>query len=235
MTTTNIGQYYNQARIWSDAKLDRHLLARSTGDDTALVQALTLAKISRIINSKNTKRIHNVLEDPEELLKYLAQESLRCSKSEKETVVEILFSLAERYLEECDYVELKPLQAVLRTAAKIGITMDSCSLNQVSTIRTLERITNTALTWRDVTAFAAGDDLILGVHFEFGQKISCKIRCKIMSGYAVLLYGNENFAGILVTKEKFEPGTMLDAYFVRTEKNRAMLTLTPPTSQDLFI
>jgi hypothetical protein len=194
------------------------------------VQALTLAKISRIISSKNEKPIQNVLEDPEALLSFLVQESTRCSNFDKETVVQILFSIADRYLEESDYVEKKPIQAILRAGARISQTFADSNLSRIKTVHALEGITKTKLTWLDVSAFAAGDSLIPGVHFTIGQKISCKVRCQVMNGYAVILLGNENLSGILETKQKFEIGTWLDAYFVRTEKNRAWLTLTPPNS-----
>jgi len=166
MRTTNIHQYYSQARHWENAKLDRHLLARSTGDDTALVVALTLAKISRTINSKDKQPRQNVLEDPEDLLKYLVQESLRCSDSDKATTIQILFSIAERCIDECEQVQTKSAQAVLRACARIGVTFPDQSFDRVEALCNLEKIAQTSLTWRDVAAFAAGDSLKLGGAFR---------------------------------------------------------------------
>ncbi len=229
MKTTNIEQYYNQARHWTDAKLNRQLLGRSTGTDVPLVLAITLAKISRTINSQNKQPPKNVLEDPTDLLEYLVQESIICTDVDKEITLSILFSIAERYLEECDQLQEKPLQAILRACAQICQTYANPGLNVAAAVRTLEKISQTKLTWSDVVAFGKGESLQLGVHFEVGQKLPCKIRCQVMNGYATLLLGNEQVAGILKTEKKLEIGTWVDAYFISVEKNRAWLSLTPPT------
>ncbi len=165
------------------------------------------------------------------MLNFVVHESTNLSDEDREVTVQILLSIAERYLEECDYFQEKPIQAILRAAAKISVTFDLHSLNRICTLQALEKVSETTLTWADVAAFAAGDSIKLGLHIKVGQKVSCKIKCQVMNGYAVILYGNEDFPGILETKTKFETGAHVDAYFVRREKNRAFLTLQQPGSE----
>lgn len=229
----SIERYYNQARHWPDTKLDRYLLARSGGADKPMVLSIILAKISRILQTQNNKQQpQNVLEDPEDLLKYLVQELFRCSDSDKEVTIQILFSIADRYLNECEKPQEKTFQAILRACAKICQTYTGTNLRAVTVMNTLEKLTNTQLNWNDVAAFGKGESLMLGVHFEEGQKLSCNIRCQVMNGYAVVPLSYEHVSGILKTDKKLDIGSWVDAYFVSVAKDRAFLTLTPPTPKD---
>jgi hypothetical protein len=235
MNTTNIEQYYNQARHWPQPKLDRYLLGRSTGSDAPLVLAITLAKISRMINSQYKQERKNVLDDPLDLLEYLVQESITCSDLDKEITVHILFSIAEQYLDECEQAlekpQEKPFQAILRASAAICQMYKSHGLNVATAVRAFEKITHTQLTWDDVAAFGKGESPKLGVNFKVGQKLSCKIRSQVMNGYATVIMSKETVAGILKSDKKLVIGTWVDAYFISVEKNRAWLSLTPPTQK----
>lgn len=233
MATTSIEQYYNQARLWSEAKLDRYLLARSAESDVPLVVAITLAKISRTIDSQNKEHPENVLQDPEDLLKYLVEESISCSDLDKEVTVRILFSIAQRYLDECEQVREEPLQALLRAGAKICHSYECSALDRATVVHTLRTITQTELNWNDVAAFGKGDSIRLGVHYEPGQKLSCKIEYEMTDGYAVTMLGNKGVTGLIKTDQYLQIGSSVDAYFSSVEKNRALLSLIPPTEKSL--
>lgn len=225
MDTSRIEQLYNQMMHWPERKVQRHLLARSTGTDIQLVVALVLSQLLKAMSRYDREAV-NVLEDPSDLADYLIQECLSLSDADKAVIVCILCSIAQENIESVEDCDSKPVQFLLRSCAIICQTFSAQGAELAKSVSKINSVTKKSMNAEDVRLLSERDGLGL-LNYKVGQEVLCKINRGGPGGYRVLTMENV-LTGFINTSERLKLNSCITAYFICVnDKQQILLSLTP--------